>query len=74
MGQYTPQDKLSGTVEADETYIGGKAKGKKGRGANNKSIVVSLVERNGNVRSQKVQNITAKNLKEIWLLTRICAY
>ena len=27
---------LSGTVEADETYIGDKAKGKQGRGAANK--------------------------------------
>ncbi len=65
MGITNPLEKLNGTVEADETYIGGRARGKKGRGANNKSIVVSLVERKGMVRSQKVQNVSAKNLKEI---------
>lgn len=46
------EDKLDGIVEADETYIGGKAKGKRGRGAANKTPVVSLVERGGDVRSQ----------------------
>jgi len=47
----TPPDKLTGTVEADETYIGGKVKGK-GRGyRGNKMAVVSLVERGGRVRS-----------------------
>lgn len=46
-----PPDKLEGTVEADETYIGGKARGK-GRGyVKNKTPVVSLVERGGRVRS-----------------------
>lgn len=42
---------LGGTVEADETYIGGKRRGR-GRGyTGNKTAVVSLVERGGNVRS-----------------------
>lgn len=38
---------LSGTVEADETLIGGPAKGKKGRGVakgKNKSLVLGMVE------------------------------
>jgi transposase-like protein len=47
-----PSDKLRGTVEADETYMGGKSRGK-GRGyVGNKTPVVSLVERGGRVRSQ----------------------
>lgn len=47
----SPSGKLSGEVEADETYIGGKRRGK-GRGyTKNKVVVVSLVERDGNVRS-----------------------
>jgi transposase-like protein len=65
IGESSLKDKLLGVIEADETYIGGKAHGKRGRGAANKSIVFSLVERNGEVRSQKVQNVTGKNLKEI---------
>ena len=39
--------KLSGLIEADETIIGGPAKGKKGRGvtvAHNKSLVIGAVE------------------------------
>lgn len=57
-------DKLQGIVEADETYIGGKAHGKRGRGAANKTPVFALVERNGRVRSFRTDNVTAKNLKE----------
>ena len=36
--------KLQGTVEADETYIGGKAHGKRGRGAENKTPVFAFVD------------------------------
>lgn len=56
--------KLEGIVEADETYIGGKAHGKRGRGAANKTPVVSLVERDGEVRSQVMEHVTGKNIKE----------
>lgn len=56
-------DKLQGIVEADETYIGGKAKGKRGRGAANKTPVVTLVERNGEARSQVMEHVTGKNIK-----------
>lgn len=56
-------NKMKGIVEADETYIGGRAHGKRGRGAANKVPVFSLVERNGNVRSVPVERITAKNLQ-----------
>ena len=35
---------LSGLIEADETFIGGPEKGKRGRGAGNKSLVVGAVE------------------------------
>jgi len=56
---------LEGTVEADETYVGGKAHGKRGRGAANKTPVVSLVERGGKVRSRVVTNVNGKNVKEV---------
>lgn len=43
---------MSGTVEIDETYIGGMRKGKKrGRGTPNKSAVFGIAERGGTVRA-----------------------
>jgi len=57
-------DKLQGTIEADETYIGGKAHGKRGRGAANKTPVFALVERGGRVRTFKTEKVTAKNLTQ----------
>lgn len=65
MEQNIQNKKLKGIVEADETYIGGKGKGKRGRGSKKKTPVFSLVERNGRVRSFPVERVTAKNLKEI---------
>jgi transposase-like protein len=56
-------DKLSGTVEVDETYVGGKKK-YVGRGSlKGKVPVVSLLERGGRVRSQVMKRITGKTLK-----------
>jgi transposase-like protein/DNA-directed RNA polymerase subunit RPC12/RpoP len=63
MGQSPLIDKLQGIVEADETYIGGKAHGVRGRGALNKTPVFALVERGGKVRSFKTERVTANNLK-----------
>ena len=57
--------KLSGTVECDETYVGGKARGQGRRYMGNKVPVVSLVERDGRVRSQVMKHVTGKNLKEV---------
>lgn len=74
-------DKLGeggGTVEADETYVGGKPR-KRHRGARRpwppqkletgrgtkKTPVVSLVERGGRVRSRAVANVTSKTLKNV---------
>ena len=57
-----PNGKLDGTVEADETYIGGKAKGH-GRGyVKNKTPVVSLVEREGQVRSHVTPVVNGKTI------------
>lgn len=63
MAQFQVKEKLNGTIEVDETYIGGRARGKRGRGADKKSIVVSLVERNGMVRSKHVDTLKANELK-----------
>lgn len=55
---------LSGTIEVDETYVGGKATGR-GRKAklSNKTAVVSLVERGGNKRSFVMERVTGDNLR-----------
>jgi transposase-like protein len=60
-------------VEADETFIGGKVKNMhKGRrptkklgGSWGKETVLSLVERNGRVRSMHVASVTHENLRPI---------
>jgi len=44
-------------VELDETYVGGKAKGKRGRGAANKTPVFGAVERNGKLKTKVVLNV-----------------
>jgi transposase len=53
---------LSGQVEIDETYIGGKHSGKRGRGAGGKSIVMGMVERNGNAVTKVIPNVKVQTL------------
>jgi transposase-like protein len=59
---------LNGTVEVDETYVGGKPRPgtgfhKRGRGTS-KTPVLALVERKGNIRTRVVGNVTGKTLKD----------
>lgn len=60
---------LKGTVEVDETYVGGKPRPgsneevKRGRGTK-KTPVVALVERNGRVRARKVDRVDGATLKQ----------
>ena len=42
---------MSDIVEADETYVGGKRRGKRGRGAAGKTPVIGIAERNGEVKA-----------------------
>lgn len=81
MSQEPLSSKLTGTVEIDETYVGGKEKGKCGvpNPEGKKTAVVSMVERKlvknqtgetktrGTVRSRAMahQRVTAENLKPI---------
>ncbi len=58
------QKKLSGIVEVDETYIGGKASRKKGTGFQNKTAVVALVQRGSTVRSQAMEKISGNKVKQ----------
>jgi hypothetical protein len=57
--------KLDGTVEADETYIGGAKRGR-GRGyVGNKTAVVSLIERGRRVRSTVVEKVSGPALDKL---------
>jgi transposase-like protein len=60
------RDKLSGKVEVDETFVGGTAEGKRGRGSINKALVVIAIEvlpkGTGRVRLGMVSSATGKNL------------
>jgi len=53
---------LTGEVEVDETYIGGKRSGKRGRGAEGKSKVVGAVQRNGKVIAKVVPDVKRHTL------------
>jgi len=53
---------LTGEVEADESYFGGKRKGHRGRGAKNKVSVFGILERNGLVSVDVVLHVGAKTL------------
>src|SRR6266850_2457442 len=52
-------------VEADETYVGGKARNRAYKAPPPKKAVVALVERNGRVRSHHVPEVNAANLRPI---------
>jgi len=52
-------------VEADESYVGGKAKNKAFGPPPKKMAVFTLVEREGHARSFHVANVTAKTLRPI---------
>lgn len=65
---------LSECVEADETYIGGKAKNKhfnkktkgtQGRSTKDKTVIFGLIERSGNLIAKKVNDVSGKTLKPI---------
>jgi transposase-like protein len=67
-----PMGGQNAVVEVDETYVGGKEKNKHaskrahaGRGAVGKEAVLSLVERDGKVRSHHVASVNAATLKPI---------
>ncbi len=62
------------TVEADETYLGGKKRGKNAKGVQygiaDRMKVVSLVERGGKARSFYVDRVRSKSVRDI-LVTNV---
>ncbi len=57
---------FSGVVELDESYFGTKrAKGKRGRGAADKTIVFGIYKRNGRVYTEIVPDVTKDTLLQI---------
>ena len=53
---------LFGEIEVDETYVGGKRPGKRGRGAEGKTIVAGMVERGGSAIVKVVPDVKASTL------------
>jgi transposase-like protein len=61
------RDRLSGIVEVDESYIGGKKGGKRGCGAEGKVLIMVAVQadgsRIGRVRLRQIPDASAKSLE-----------
>lgn len=61
------RDKLTGEIEFDETYIGGIKTGKRGRGADGKTIVVVAAEKDGKgvggIRMECVPSFSRQDLR-----------
>ncbi len=55
-------NQLQGSVEADETYIGGVKHGMGRRYTGNKTAVMAMIERGGEVRSHVVKKVTGEVL------------
>jgi len=52
------RDRLSGTIEVDEVYVGGERSGKRGRGAEGKTLVLITAQADGsNIRRIRLQRI-----------------
>lgn len=60
------RDLLSGTVEVDETYVGGPEEGTQGRETENKAIVAVAAEKNGRglgrIRLRRIEDVSANSL------------
>ena len=57
--------RMSGEIELDEAYFGGRRKGKRGRGAAGKSVVFGLLERDGRVYTKVVDAVSKEILMDV---------
>jgi transposase len=62
MAEVDGEDPLSSIVEIDETMIGGVRPGKRGRGAAGKTLVLGMMEKNGDVMTRVVPNVRRSTL------------
>ena len=62
---HLPSYRLSGEVEADESYLGGVRKGKRGRGAAGKITVFGLLKRSGKVYTAIIPDARTETLMPI---------
>jgi transposase-like protein len=58
------KEKLGGVVEMDETYVGGRAHGKRGRGARNKEVVIGIRQRQGELRFFHADDVRSGTLEK----------
>jgi transposase len=59
---------LTGHIEIDEAYIGGRRSGgKRGRGAPGKTIVMVMVERGGRMTAQVIPDVRKETLRDVVL-------
>jgi len=66
IAQATEDDSpLGGEIEIDESYFGGRRKGKRGRGAAGKVPVFGLLKRGGKVYARAIPNLKSRTLKPI---------
>jgi transposase-like protein len=65
MGKFNGGALLTGIVEMDESYIGGKQPGKRGRGAAGKITVAGLLEKDGPIQTQIIPNTKRETLHPI---------
>jgi len=61
------RDRLAGTVEVDEVYVGGERSGKRGRGAEGKALVLVAAQADGDhigrIRLARIQNASGDVLR-----------
>ena len=65
IASHLPSYRLSGEIEADESYFGGVRKGKRGRGAAGKIAVFGLLKRNGRVYTAIIPDARTETLLPI---------
>jgi transposase-like protein len=57
---------LDGTIEIDETYVGGRRLGRGNKaGRENKSVVIGIIKRGGELKFMHVKDATSQSIREV---------